>query len=357
MPIIKTLQETTYRTAVPLEYYAFLTGYSECAMFGVYNPEEQVAGDACRDIWTLPQRNYILHYFQEAQEELENEARRLFSPTWVVGDYFSGAESRLVDVQNVKNTYYTKWNNVLKLGRKKVTILEEDIVVDYVTSYPMATVTLEGLDPEIVYDTNFIRVFLPGSDFEVNPSQIVYLNNKMTIWFPRCRLVLHPDNPSTGWLYTDVTNFTETLTVKYYETINEDSIVTTSSSCTCHTIDSTACLEFVTRGGNTVRANKPCIDICTCGNRDIYSGLYYLAGELNPSLQMMDMIIRLAHSKMPDEPCGCEIAQRLWRRDRNIPQILTAERLNCPFGINDGAWIAYKWSQSPQIRKLKIGHS
>ena len=74
--------------------------------------------------------------------------------------------------------------------------------------------------------------------------------------------------------------------------------------------------------------------------------LNYLSGMDPTSPQAEDAIIRLAHSKMPEEPCGCSVAQRLWKRDRSVPSLLTAERLNCPFGLSDGAWIAWKFAMA-----------
>lgn len=70
----------------------------------------------------------------------------------------------------------------------------------------------------------------------------------------------------------------------------------------------------------------------------------YLSGLTALTAQDKSMIIRLAHAKMPNEPCGCDITQHMWSRDRNIPQILTAERLNCEFGLSDGAWMAWKYA-------------
>jgi len=356
MPVIPTnLDRTaTYRSAVTLEYYAWLIGYSECAMFGVFNPDSYV-DDACRDIWTLDQRNYLLRYFTEAQEELENETKRLFMPTWITGNYYDTGNERLTDLQTYRRgVYYTKWNNVLKLGKKVETVLGENVIVDYTVDPAVIGVTI---DPTKTYDINFIKVLYGGTKLEVNPSNIIYAGDKMVISIPRCRIVAYDrrDNPSSGLQYTDITNFAETVDVIYYETVNEDSLVIARSNCTCELSEETECLEFVTRGLNTVRAVEACFTPCLCEQREIYAGLHYLAGEIKPTVQQMDMIIRLAHSKMPDEPCGCDISQRLWKRDRNIPELLTAERLQCPFGINDGAWIAYKWAQS--MKKLRIGHA
>jgi len=49
---------------------------------------------------------------------------------------------------------------------------------------------------------------------------------------------------------------------------------------------------------------------------------------------------------MPKEPCACDIVQYYWERDRNMPEAFTRERANCPFGMSDGAWIAWRFAQT-----------
>jgi hypothetical protein len=88
-------------------------------------------------------------------------------------------------------------------------------------------------------------------------------------------------------------------------------------------------------------------NLCNC--RPQLVRLNYLAGADVLTRQAEDAIIRLAHSKMPQEPCGCDVVKRLWGRDRNVPEVLTAERLNCPYGLNDGAWIAFQFAQSMKV--------
>lgn len=314
MAIIKTQQYKNYTSAVTLEHYAWLIGYSESAIFGVYK-QDDYENDECRAMWTLQQRNYMLRYFQEAQEELENETRRLFSPTWVTGNLADTGNDRLTDVQTCKISYYTKWNNLIQMGRKTPNILGLDVVVDH--SSDPAIIGPIPVNTAIVTNLNFVKVYYPGTTIEINPSNIYLIGTDLYIEIPRVRMVEFSlrDNPSSGVLYTDIANFASLVDIVYLQTVDLNSIV-----------------EF--------------------GNGS--AGLWYLAGEIIPTVQEKDMIIRLAHSKMPDEPCGCEVAQRLWKRDRNIPDILTADRLQCPFGINDGAWIAYKWSQS--FRKLRMGY-
>jgi hypothetical protein len=91
---------------------------------------------------------------------------------------------------------------------------------------------------------------------------------------------------------------------------------------------------------------------CLC-SRPERVRLNYKAGVTSLSYQAEDAILRLAHAKMPEEPCGCDVVQRLWKRDREVPKIVTSERLNNPFGLNDGAWIAWRFAMD--LRKVRVG--
>ena len=82
--------------------------------------------------------------------------------------------------------------------------------------------------------------------------------------------------------------------------------------------------------------------------------LYYLSGLTALSQQMKSALVRLAHTKMPEELCGCDTYTRLWARDRHVPDVLTRERINCPFGMMDGAWEAFKIVQRLKRRKAMV---
>src|SRR5690606_14969886 len=74
--------------------------------------------------------------------------------------------------------------------------------------------------------------------------------------------------------------------------------------------------------------------------------LNYRCGLQKLNLQAEMAILRLAHAKSPEAPCSCEKTSHLWQRDRDVPEVLTRERLECPFGLSNGAWIAWKFAQS-----------
>jgi hypothetical protein len=76
----------------------------------------------------------------------------------------------------------------------------------------------------------------------------------------------------------------------------------------------------------------------------------YRAGLITITQQARDAVIRLAHAKMPGYPCNAEPPTWMWQRDREKPRAMTKERLNCPFGLEDGAWAAYQFA-----RAMKVG--
>jgi len=65
-------------------------------------------------------------------------------------------------------------------------------------------------------------------------------------------------------------------------------------------------------------------------------------------------LVRLAHTLMPAEPCGCKIVQARWEQDRKIPAVVTREQLNSGFGAMDGAWFAYKVCQSARLKRMSV---
>lgn len=44
------------------------------------------------------------------------------------------------------------------------------------------------------------------------------------------------------------------------------------------------------------------------------------------------------------------VVQEMWTRDRNTPDVLTAERLNCSFGFSDGAYIAWRFANAMRLQ-------
>lgn len=343
---------------VSLEEYAKFVGYDECAFFGVDN--EADTNYECRDIWSLDQRNFVLHYLSEAQKEIEDQIGYFLTADWIVGTIADERDSldRYVDQKQWSNlftnpynrrSFKTRWAKIITPGIRAEADISLGEVVDY-TSDPAVI----GPIATAVTDINEIHVFYPGEDLEINPSSITLSGGNLTIEIPRCRLVNFDrlNNPASGWDYTDLANFTTTVDIKRIYTDNSTQANLICENCAdCATRTLSGCLRVVNEQMGTLRMDVNNLS-CSCGCLPQRVGLYYYCGQLNATKNEKDVVIRLAHSKMPEQPCGCDFAQRLWDRDQKIPDVLTRERANNPFGLNDGAWVAWQWTQQLKITKF-----
>jgi len=292
----------------------------------------------CDKIWTKDQRDQTLRYLKEAQDEIEQISSYFLTPTWVTD------EKHKYLCQSIE----TNWGKLIEAGIQATTDIADGAAVshasDPATIGPVAT---------IVTDTNEIRIYHPDTDVEIIPSSITISGGNVTIEVPRCRMVLMSlqDNPSVGLTYSDTSNFESAVDIKrVYNDPSTNAVLVSPHSCNgdcltngCSEYTQTACiylrradLGYVDVVPATYTSGSWLKSILTCCNPE-YVKLNYKSG-LNPiTRQAEDAIVRLAHSKMPEELCGCDTWSRLWKRDTEIPDVLTRERLNCPFGLSNGA--------------------
>lgn len=329
--------------AVPLWRYAYRVGYRETAFFGVMHPDNHLW--ACRQVWSKSQREAVAWALLEAQEEIEVEVGYPLVPKWFT-------DERLVYRRNLR----TRQAEVIAGGVISDTMLAAGEAVDYSADPATVTVTV-GTCVE-----DDLHLFLPGTDIEVTPSEVAVVAGAATFSIPWARLVAEDylDNPTDGWDYNDVATWgTGTLDVR---------CITNDPSTQATLIARHVCTLPCSRTGCSDYRETACIyvengrlGVVSVERADYASGVWtrkcvtrapqwallnYQAGLTAVTRQAEDMVIRLAHAKMAEEPCGCEVTQRLWRRDRNVPEILTRERANCPFGMSDGAWIAWRFAQT-----------
>ena len=334
-------------SAVRLSRYAQIIEYPECRFFGVN--DDINTGFQCQEIWTKTQRDMINKYLAEAQEEIEQETGYPLAPRWIG----LGQTDDHQDWQVFKRRIVTRFSRFIEGGIEANSDISLGQAINQATDPaiigPLATA---------VTDTSEIRVYHPGLDVEIDPSSIVISGGNLTIEVPRCRTVTEAvaDNPETGLEYTDLANFETTVDIK--RTFNDSSAEATLA----YKKECTGCAEQTIAGCFYVRNQRLGIldiqlsstnnNLCRCRAEIIR--LNYRAGMDVLTKQAEDTIIRLAHSKMPTEPCGCDVVKRLWGRDRNIPDVLTRERLNCPFGLSDGAWVAWQFAQSMKIMRGNV---
>lgn len=330
--------------------YCEVLGIDECGFWGVYYDGQP---ENCRTLWIKTERDMVQRQLLEAQEELEEITRYPLTTCWIQGDR-----------QPYKFPLIARWNKVIQGGVPAMSYIDDDAVVDH-TNDP----SVVGPIATTVTDADEVRIYFAASltndMVEIQPSRIVLTGGLLTIYIPRCRLV-HPDywnNDRQGLDYTDTANFCDVVDVmRVYNDESEQATLVwphicesgNGSGCTCpscsqYTQDACILVQMGSigqlgilpgsySGGSWTRATSSC-----CGTPEFVE-LNYQAGMNPTSRQAEDAVIRLAHSKMPAEPCACEMAHYYWTRDRNVPEVFTRERLNCPFGMSDGAWIAWRFA-------------
>jgi len=331
--------------ALPLYQYAKMVGYTECAFYGVSHPSNDAY--ACREIWSESQRLAIADALAEAQEDIESVLNFHMMPTWDIAEQHP-----------LTSPMMTKWSRLIALGIKKVTELEYDATVDHTNDPAEIVIAFTGID------INNIHVYYPDTDMEIFPSEIVDDGSDIHIYIPRCRMVdwAHLDNPADGWDYADTSLFQATVDVVLEEIDNSVNVTFQHrDNCGCTITDDTGCgiiedaligkvrVYPATFAGTTWTITSP-----RCRYQYWSLRLNYLSGLTELTRQDKSMLIRLAHSKMPSSPCGCDVLHNLWARDTNVPQIMTAQRLNCEFGMSDGAWVAWKYANKKAALRFGV---
>ena len=335
--------------AVTLPRYARIIGYTECAFFGVAHPANNRY--ECREIWLQHQRDEIEFYLAEAQEEIELVIDYPLKAKWFEEETPYSCPA------------ITRWGNVIEAGIQAWSDLSLGLLVNHTTDPTVTTFT-----PASIISSNqlsSIHVFYPGTDLEIIPSSITLDGDgDVVITIPRCRMVGYDslENPEHGWNYDDEDNFQDEIDVRLeYNDTSQQATLLWPHHCTdrCSTSECSegsqdACIYISNKEIGKVLVNAAeyrsgtwYIVRSNCNIKTpVKMNLYYKAGLTTLTRIAESTIVRLAHSKMPTEPCGCEITQRLWKRDRRIPDILTKDRLECPFGLSDGAWTAWKFAQA-----------
>jgi hypothetical protein len=320
--------------AVSLAEYAHRIGYRDCAFFGVNHPNNDQY--ACREIWSLAQRQAIEMSLLQAQDMVERAASFFFVPKWVV------------DEEHKFNRYQMlNWCYLIDVGVMTDTVISAAIVPGFVNDPEVITI------PNVTCAIDDIHVMFGGTEQEITPTVKTLAAGVLTLEIPWCRLVdpAYQDNPLYGLEYADIATW-GAASVDVRCLTNDD-----TSYMTLHRREYCNCDDYAGTGCAYIRNHKlsflsivPSTVFCGCWD---WGTISYLSGKTTLTQQDKDCIIRLAHSLMPDEPCGCTITQRLWQRDRRVPEILTRERLNCPFGMSDGAWNT--WSYVNNIKVVRGG--
>lgn len=319
------------------------------AFNGVENPAETRRG--CDHYWTQWERDDLAQALSDAEELLAGTLGFYLGARYVVD-------------------YDRPWNNPLKLqhghvlgagvrARIEVTPSASDFTTDPAT-ITVPSASFSGGTSEVVVvedDTGLTiehdEITTSGTDYVIHISQYKLLN--WTVLEDQSETIdYNAAFPAASWLkLADLTVYRQ-----YRDTDTQASIVfgprcncwCAGDACTGST--STGCVFVLNRDIGLVRINRATLSDGTwsCDNSAVcgcYEGdratVYYEAGTDDiPGWEQA--VFRLAHARMGEQPCGCALQERQWRLDRNVPPVLTAERLNCPWGLEQGAWAAYSWA-------------
>lgn len=334
-----------------LARYAQVIGYSECALFGIAVPD--TIERHCREIWILSQRQMIARYLAEAQLEIEQEIGYPVGKRWITEDQVPYTLPALA-----------RNRHLIEGGIQATSLISAGEAVSHV-----ADPAVIGPFATTVTDVDEIIVYHPGTTIEIPPSSISIVAGQCTIEIPRCRMVIaaYSDNPDSGWDYNDVANWAET-TVDVYRVYNDPStqaVLVRNHNCNvscamtgCTEYTQTACIYVAQPDIGAIEVYPASYSEGAwlrnaCQYRWRWMRLNYRAG-VDITFQAEDAIIRLAHAKMPVEPCGCDPIKSLWARDRHVPEALTRERINCKFGLSDGAWAAWQFATAMKVWRASV---
>lgn len=341
--VVTTYNPTLGSTSVPLHVYAQAVGADECGFWGVRRDGQEDA--ACGVIWRKYQRDRISSALREAQETMQRVLNYPMVPTYV--DEWADYSNPLI----------LKYARLINFGVRTEIQLEAASAVDHSTDPAV-------VGPILAPDTTIseIQVTHPSTGDVIYPERIEKSGDFITIYIPRCRMVKPAlqDNPEFGLEYTDLTNFIETVNVsRVWLDTTAPAEVYCRTQCSCGDEQHPACVYIKNRPVSIVEIAPYRYEALTdtwirstwCCNPG-YVYLHYLAGVETLPETLKTAQIRLAHTRLPEEPCGCEVVNQLWRRDMNQADFISLNQAQCPFGSTNGAWYAYQ--QSMLFRALRL---
>lgn len=325
-----------------LSEYATIIEYDEHRFWGVLRND--FLQYQCREYWYRGDRQTLQHYLTTAQQMFEHELHYKLCPTWVTDEEHPFG-----------NPILSKFDHLIEAGVQASSDIETDSPVNHATDPAVV-----GPIATAVTDESEIVIYHPGTSEVIEPQSIVISGGQVTVYIPRCRLVpIASQYDSVDYSVTD--DFLQTVdVVRVYNDPSTNAVLVWPHTCSAACSDGCSCTE-TTQTACMVMRNKLIGEwgitpatyssgwsaaSLSCNGLPYTVRLNYRSGLPETTRIMKDGIIRLAHSLMPAPPCGCETIKRLWKRDRNVPLVTDRERLNCPWGLSDGAWFAWNLAVS-----------
>jgi hypothetical protein len=354
----------TPNCAVPLSRYAKLIGYEEAAFWGVVWENQYLRG--CDPLWSEYQRMTVQNALAEAQQEIEQVVGYPLCPTYISGTYDDNP--RWVDQQDYRYNIIARYPRIIAAGVPVTSVIESESTVDHDS---VSGIGIVGPLSTAATSVDEIKIFYPGSNREITPSKITLASGNVTIEIPRYRMVKQEflNVVEGGVDYQVLGNFLSAVDVKrtYTDPSTQATLVRPNcrnNNCAggCYECTQSACMYLLDPLLGMVRVTPATWDTdlvewktdTVCAGRYSLVRLNYLAGIKTLDLQAEMTIVRLAHSKMGKPPCSCDKTAGMWQNDYDITGAVTRERVNCAFGMSNGAWHAWKWAKSFASQRASI---
>lgn len=328
---------TVENSALKLPRYAQIIRYDENAFFGINASTNRER--AVRKIFTKIDRDMIARELYAAQSDIEGVLLYPLGQQWFENEQHG---------RNRRNTFFTKWSQVLALGSRAVSTIASGVALNHAAD--PATIPATATT---VIEADELHFYQAGTDVEVFPSVLTLEAGVLNASFPRARLVKESaqENPETGWPYADTGvsgPFMQELDIRRVYTDTSDVGVFVwplgKQSCPeCSEDTEPACGYIQSSIAGTVTLLPDNSSNCYyCGATKLR--LNYCAGlPLSPTSE--DAIIHLAHARMAVMPCSdSDPLMMLWRQDRFVPQQISQERADSRFGVAEGAWRAWVYA-------------
>lgn len=338
----------TAQPYLSLDEYRKIFNIPPWAFNGVENPNETRRG--CDHYWTQWERNDLARSLNDAERDLAEAL-----------GFYIGARY-LIDYDRVwSDPLQLRFGHVLGAGvraRDEVTPSASDFTTDPATitvpaaSFSGGTSEIVVIEDETGLEIEADGIATSGTDYVISIGQY-----KLIEWDDledqSDTIDWNAAFPAATWLkLADLTVY------RQYRDTDTQATITFGPACNCWCAgvactgsDYTGCVYVLDRRISKVRVNRATLSagtwscdtsaICGCYAGD-KATVYYEAGTDDiPNWERA--VWRLAHSQMGKQPCGCVLHERQWRLDVHEPSVATVERLNCPFGLADGAWAAWRW--------------
>lgn len=355
----------TPNCAVSLARYAKLINYEEAAFWGVVWENQYLRG--CDPLWSENERMNIQIALAEAQQEIEEVIGYPLCQTQVLGVNVNNP--RWADQQKYcSSRLVTRYPRIIAPGLLTTEVVGSEVDLSYDGADGIA---VAGPVATSATSADEIKIYYPDSPREITPSKISISGGFVTVEIPRYRMVKQEflNFVEGGVDYSILGNFLSAVDIKrvYIDPTTNATLVRPNcrnNSCAngCTECTQSACIYVRDHFLGVVDVSPANWDAdleewstkVICRSNYSLVRLNYVAGIRHIDLKAELAIIRLAHAKMGRPPCQCDKTSQMWHRDYDVTGAVTRERVNCPFGLSTGAWIAYKWAQSMASKRASI---